>query len=204
MQDIWLEYLHEAESVEEYHRGMQLLDKHTDDLFLDRTHQVPEMFHTLIDEIPMVIDAVEKNDFAWMKEQVGYLHDLCYYAPSMLQKWECTDQPSFNEVLKSHLQSLKEYEEDNFIHSVGVKLTIEQIQAFRDLVNLYRRVGVHRRANTQPQLPMQCFDALEEHADGLLSELRQAIDDLQEGIESIRVTPRMHLHAAFILSRNEM
>lgn len=173
-------------------------------IFLDRTHQVPELFHTFIDEIPKAADAAEKNDFAWMKEQAEYLIDLCYYAPSMLQNWECADQPSFNEVLKNHLQSLKEYEEDHFIHSVSVKNTIEQIQAFRDLVNLYRKIGVHRRDNTQPQLPMQCFDALEEHADGLLDELREAIDDLPEGIDFIRVTPRMHLHAAFILSRNEM
>ncbi len=184
---------------------LELLKKHAEVAihilaFLDASHQRPEALQTYIHSLAQIIKAVKNNEPRAAWEEAGFMLSLCEQSfPSRaLEQWQCTDQASFNETLKSCLSPLCELKEGNFISLERAKEILEQTQALRDLVNLFRKNGRMPKKEGLHPLPMACYDHLEEQADGLIEELGQAI--FMES-EPIWVTPQMVIHSSDILSK---
>jgi hypothetical protein len=163
-------------------------------IFLDVSHTALPISHEFTNRTDQMIAAVERRDYEWIKKEAHSYGDLCSKAPS-LEKWQCTDQDSFNATLEENLSGLHALKAETvLLHAQAGEITAAA-QAFRDLVHLIRRNGV---SETENPLPIVCFDALEEHADTLLEGLEDA---LRRCTKEIEVTPEIERHAIFILSR---
>lgn len=179
--------------------------------FLDVSHQVPESFNLFMQKIEQVIEKAEIKDFAWFKAEAHDLVDIFYHSSSPLEKWNCTDQHSFNRVLETNLLYLGDFQTEVSIPIDRANEIIGQIQAFRDLINLHRQNGLFHKADSNtPHIAIVYFDALEERADALLDELREAIEGEAsevsevgevEEVNEVYVTPTMIRNAEFIKSR---
>lgn len=169
-------------------------------MFLDKSHKVPELFINFMDATDRMILAYKQQDFTSIKKEANSFSELCYYAPSgLLENWECTDQDSFNQTLQSNLQGLRELKDNHYITPNRLKMLKNDVQAFRDFINLNRRNGLFVGEKPNQHLPMICFDALEEHADLLLDEMEMRLKSCPE---MVLVTPEMASHANFIFSRS--
>lgn len=166
--------------------------------FLDESHKVTQEFNDYLMKINKACDAFERRDMEWIQKEARSMRDICYSGTSFLEKWRCTDQESFNNVLAYTLECLHVFQNEDTISKAQVELIISKTQALRDLVNLFRRCGVHRRAENTPysKLPIVCYDTLEERADALIETLNEKKD-----LETIEVSPMMRESASFILSR---
>lgn len=170
-------------------------------IFLDISHQVPEMIHTYISKLKNLIDAVKKHEFDKVKEEAQFLLDRSYSAAftKALQGWQCADQNSFNDTLSAYLHDLYDFQNETKISKSRAEEIVEHVKAFQNLMNLFRKNG----KDLNDSLPEVCYDALETHADALIYEIQQSIE-LSDVVQEIIVTPKMILDASFILSRIDL
>ncbi len=170
-------------------------------IFLDVSHQVPEVVHTYIEHLDRIIKALENDAVESVTEDALWMIDCCSQGhPTLaLENWVCTDQASFNTTLAAYLSCLYDFKNESFISRQRAEAIVENMQAFQDLINLFRRNGISKRKDrVQINLPAVCYDTLEENAEALLDAMRHELKACPEGLN---VSPQMKVHAAFILSK---
>lgn len=163
-------------------------------IFLDQAHECPEIVHLYIENIGCIISAMNDKKPEDASEAAVFVLDLCKpfsHPTSALEKWQCTDQESFNQLLKKYLSPFVFLKENTFVTSTKAKEIIASTRTFSNLMNAFKRFG------TSDDLPEIYFDSLEEHTKYLVKELDELIDE----DEDIEVTPSMIWHANFILRK---
>lgn len=163
--------------------------------FLDARHEIPDSYLKMIAQIKIIIDLLHHKNIEGIVEEAEKTGYLLHHAPSdTLGNYVMTDQKSFDLTLKNTLSFLHPILNHGVISHDQREEILENVQAFRDLVNLIRRNGLLKKPDLKKSiLPMSCFDSLEEHADVLLKGLKRGTD--------VVVTDKMKLSAEIILSR---
>ena len=163
--------------------------------FLDVRHEVPESYLEMMIQIRLIIDLLGQQNIERIVAEAEKTGNLLYHAPSdTLGNYILTDHESFNSTLNNTLSYLHTILDNDIISHDQGEDVMENVQAFRDLVNLIRRNGLLKKPDLKKSiLPMSCFDSLEEHADVLLKGLKGGTD--------VIVTDKMKLSAEIILSR---
>lgn len=167
-------------------------------IFLDKTHTCPKVVDLYIENIECIIKAIAERMPQKAKEAAACLLDLSktYSHPTdALENWQCTDQISFDKTLETYLSPLHAIQ-DNISLSQGLtKELIASLQAFRDLMNAYKRYGASEEKNLSTQnLPSVYYESLEECAEDLINDLKNPLEDTV-GISS------KALKAHYILSK---
>lgn len=163
--------------------------------FLDARHEVPDSYREMMSQIKLIIDLLADQNFEGIIAEAKKTEDLLYHVPSdILGNYILTDQDSFDYTLKENLSYLYPILNKDHVSEAQSELIIENVQAFRDLVNLIRQNGLLKKPDLKKSiLPMSCFDSLEEHADVLLKGLGDGTD--------VIVTTEMRQSAEIILAR---
>lgn len=164
-------------------------------LFLDQSHECPVIVHRYIENIECIISAMNEKKPEKACEAAIFVLDFCKpssHPTPALETWQCTDQKSFNQVLKKYLNRFLFLKENASLPTMKAKKIMTSTQTFLTLMNAYKRYGA------SDDLPNVYFDSLEEHAEGLVKDLQSELIDTGE---EITVTPSMIWHVNFILSK---
>ncbi|PJD95291.1 MAG: hypothetical protein CK425_09260 [Parachlamydia sp.] len=164
-------------------------------IFLDVQHQAPESIHHYIKNLNHIIQGIKNNDLERVKEEANFMLNLDRFPTLALEEWQCTTAEGFIHTLNGYLSCLHQFVDASHISKEAAEVVFEKVQAIQDLMNLFRRNGLSRSGD----LPMVCYDSLEEHAERLLKEIQDAVLHLKE--EEFFITPSMVFHAHFMLSR---
>lgn len=164
-------------------------------IFLDINHQAPESIHHYIKNLNHIIQGIKNNDLERVKEEANFMLNLDRFPTLALEEWQCTNTEGFIHTLNGYLGCLHQLINASHLSKEAAEVFLEKVQAIQDLMNLFRRNGLSRSGD----LPMICYDSLEEHAEKLLKEIQDAVLHLKE--EEFFITSSMVFHAHFMLSR---
>lgn len=164
-------------------------------IFFDKSHQSTDLLDQYIAITKQLIQACNEKKFNSIKDEAEEFDYLSYYAPPVLQSYVQTDQVSFNQTLKAYLAPLSILGNHAIISQELAEHVAENLQAFRDIINLCRRDSLLKKVDpSKYRLPTVCFDVLEEQADLLLEGLKMPLN-------YVVITVEMKLAADIILSR---
>lgn len=164
-------------------------------IFLDVQHQAPESIHHYIKNLNHIIQGIKNNDLERVKEEANFMLNLDRFPTLALEEWQCTNAEGFIHTLNGYLGCLHQLINASHLSKEAAEVVLEKVQAIQDLMNLFRRNGLARSGD----LPMVCYDSLEEHAESLLKEIQDAVLHIKE--EEFFITSSMVFHANFMLSR---
>jgi len=166
-------------------------------IFLDIQHQAPEEVHNYIKSITHIIQAIKNNTFDKVKDEAFFMLRIKRTPTFALAEWQCTDPASFSDTINLYLNSLLPFTQEGSASRAEAEESLEKIQAIQDLMNLYRRNRLARNKD----LPLVCYESMEEHAETFVKEMQEALQNLTEDRGDILITPSMTFHANFMLSR---
>ncbi|PJD95290.1 MAG: hypothetical protein CK425_09255 [Parachlamydia sp.] len=166
-------------------------------IFLDIQHEAPEEVHHYIKSITHIIHAIKNETLDKVKDEAYFMLKVKRTPTLALAEWQCTDPDSFDDTLNLHLNSLLPFTQSEWISKALAEEALEKAQAIQDLMNLYRRNRLARNKD----LPLVCYESLEEHAEAFVKEMQAVLQNSMEDEADILSTPSMGFHAKFMLSR---
>jgi hypothetical protein len=137
-------------------------------IFLDASHQSPIEWNLYIESLRKIIKTVETQKADNLKEEAYVMLKFISMRgipTTALEKYQCTDQESFNEIFAKQLFFIKALKASSISYEFAKEIK-ERVQSLADLMHLFLLIGQRNQ-----QLPTICYEKTFQDCEMILEEI---------------------------------